>query len=74
MATLGQAMKESGQHYRLDLYLDKSDDDAAASTFGAARLQTVQSTLAAVIGDPSAAQIGKAKRDKNPRLELVKVR
>ncbi len=74
MATLGAAIKQSGQHYRLDLYMDQRYDDAAVSTFGPARLQAVQSALAGTIGDPTAAQIGKAKRDKNPRLELVKVK
>jgi hypothetical protein len=75
MTKLGQAMKESGQHYRLDLYMDQRYDDAAVSTFGPARLQVVQSALAAALGDPSAGpQIGKTKRDKNPRLELVKTK
>lgn len=74
MATLGAAIKESGQHYRLDLYMDQRYDDAAVSTSGPTRLQAVQTALAGTIGDPTAAQIGKAKRDKNPRLELVKVR
>jgi hypothetical protein len=75
MTKLGQAMRESGQHYRLDLYMDQRYDDAAVSTFGPARLQAVQSALAAALGDPSAApQIGKTKRDKNPRLELVKTK
>jgi hypothetical protein len=74
MATLGAAIKQSGQHYRLDLYMDQRYDDAAVSTFGPARLQAVQSALAGAIGDPNAAQIGKTKRDKNTRLELVKVK
>ncbi len=74
MATLGAAIKQSGQHYRLDLYTDQRYDDAAVSSFGPARLQAVQSALAGAIGDPAAAQIGKVKRDKNTRLELVKVK
>ncbi len=75
MARLGPAMKESGQHFRLDLYLDQEYDDATISTFGPARLQLLQSTLSGMVGDPDAAlQIGKTKRDKNPRLELVKVK
>ena len=74
MATLGAAIKQSGQHYRLDLYMDQRYDDAAVSSFGPARLQAVQSALAGATGDPTATQIGKAKRDKNTRLELVKVK
>ena len=75
MRELGEAMKASGQRYRLYLYMDQRYDDAAVSTFGKPRLQTLQSTLAAAIGDPAAApQIGTAKRDKNPRLELIKVK
>jgi hypothetical protein len=74
MTTLGQAIKSSGQRYRLDLYMSTQNDDAAAQTLGPSRLQIVQSTLNAALGDPGALQLGKTKRDKNPRLELVKVK
>lgn len=69
MGVLGQAIKESGQRYRLDLYVDVAGEAAAP-----ARLQLVQSSLAASVGDPAAVEVGKTKRDKNPRLEVVKTK
>ncbi len=74
LTTLAQGIKASGQRYRLDLYMDEHSDDAAVKGVGPLRLQSVQSTLAAAIGDPGAVQAGKTKRDKNPRLEVIKVK
>jgi hypothetical protein len=75
MTTLGQAMKESGQRYRLDLYVDQKYDDAAVGMFAASRIQTIQVALGNAGGDSAEAPaIGKTKRDKNPRLEVVKVK
>ncbi|HEY8257880.1 MAG TPA: hypothetical protein VIG08_09505 [Gemmatimonadales bacterium] len=75
MTSLGKAIKESGQRYRLDLYLDQRYDDATIATFAPARLQLLQSALGTAAGNPAAApEIGKTKRDKNPRLELVKIK
>ena len=75
MTTLGQAITASGQRYRLDLYVDQRYDDAAAGMFAMSRLQTVQGALGNAIGDPAAVPaIGKTKRDKNPRLEVVKTK
>lgn len=69
MVRLAQAIKESGQRYRLDLYVDQ-----ASEAQGSSRLQLVQTTLTASLGDPAAVEIGKTKRDKNPRLEVVKAK
>ncbi|MEO7986981.1 MAG: hypothetical protein ABI766_10645 [Gemmatimonadales bacterium] len=69
MAALGQAVKASGQRYRLDLYVDDAGESAAP-----ARLQLVQTTLAASVGDSSALETGKTQRDKHPRLEVVKAK
>jgi hypothetical protein len=75
MTTLGQAIKESGQHYRLDLYVDQKYDDAAVGMFAASRLQAIQVALGTAIGNPAAVPAaGKTKRDKNPRLEVVKAK
>lgn len=74
MAHLGAAIKASGERFRLDLYMDDRYDAAAVQAFGPGRLQQVQSSLAAVVGDTAAIQIGKSKRDKNPRLELNRIK
>ncbi len=75
MTTLGRAISASGQHYRLDLYLDQQDDDEAVRMLATSRLQTIQAALGDAIGDPAAVQaIGRIKRDRNPRLEVVKAK
>jgi hypothetical protein len=71
-AAMGQA---GGSSYRLDLYLDDRYDDAIVKTLGPERLSTVQGALSAALsGAQSTAriEIGKAKKDKHPRLEVVK--
>ncbi len=74
-ADIVAAMRAAGGRYRLDLYMDKTYQDAAAKMLGPQRLSTVQTMLVhASGGDVSAApQIGKVKRDGDPRLEIVKV-
>jgi len=74
MASLGAVIKASGQRYRLDLYMDQRYDDTAIRMFGPGRLERVASTLAGTIGDAGVVQAGKTKRDKNPRLEVIKVK
>jgi hypothetical protein len=75
MNTLGQAIRASGQHYRLDLYVDQKYDETAIGMFAANRLQAIQVALGTAIGDPVAVPVaGKTKRDRNPRLEVVKVK
>jgi hypothetical protein len=74
MAALGAAIKTSGQRYRLDLYMDQRYDDTAVRMFGPGRLGLIGTTLAGIIGDAGAVQAGKAKRDKTPRLEVLKVK
>ena len=66
MSRLGAAIKASGQRYRLDIYMEERYDAAAVQAFGPGRLQQVQASLAAAVGDTAAIQLGKTKRDKNP--------
>ncbi len=74
-ADIVAGMRAAGGRYRLDLYMDKRYDDGSAKMLGPQRLSTVQTMLVhASGGDPSAApQLGKVKRDGDPRLEIVKV-
>lgn len=75
MAQLAAAMGSAGGAYRLDLYLDERYEDEAVKTLGVQRLAAVE---AAVSGAPGAAQspvaleIGKTRKDKHPRLEIVR--
>lgn len=71
MAALAKGMQQAGGRFRLDLYMDERYDDVAVESYGPARLQLVESTLVAV-GPGLTLQVGKAKRDKDPRLEIVR--
>jgi len=73
-ARLGQAMREAGGRFRVDLYMDQRYDEAAAGMYGPGRLARLQQMLAAGAGDPaSVIETGKVKRDKDPRVEIVRV-
>lgn len=75
MAQLGGVMAQVGGTYRLDLYLDNRYEDAAAKSLGAQRLATVEAALADGLGGDhrtATLELGKTKRDKNPRLEVVR--
>jgi hypothetical protein len=75
MAQLAAAMGQVGGSYRLDLYLDGRYEDEIVKTLGAERLSLLQSALS---GAPNAAapapvlELGKIKKDKHPRLEIVR--
>ena len=75
MTQLAAAMGQAGGSYRLDLYLDDRYDEAIVKTLGAERLSTVQTALSDALGggqSTAALAIGKTKKDKHPRLEIVK--
>jgi hypothetical protein len=74
MATLAAALAQAKGTYRADIYLDKRYDDSAVEPLGSARLQTVQRALEAAGVASGVVTTGKAKKDKKPRLEIVKVR
>ena len=74
MKSIGRAIKESGAKYRVDMYVSKDYDDAEAKQLAASRITTVLGMLGdgAAVGDAVVA--GKAERNKDPRIEIVKVK
>lgn len=76
MAQVAAAMKQAGGSYRLDLYMDKQSGDVVVKTLGPQRLATAQASLVSGGAAPGAdgPQIGKSKKDGDPRLEIVKLK
>lgn len=74
MTRLAQALREVGGSYRTDIYLDQRYDAAAVSTIGPARLERVQAALENGGLSSGVLKSGRAKKDKNPRLEVIKVK
>ncbi len=76
MAQVAAAMKQAGGSYRLDLYMDKQSGDVVVKTLGPQRLAAVQASLVKGGASPGAdgPQIGKSKKDGDPRLEIVKLK
>jgi hypothetical protein len=75
MTQLAAGMAQLGGSYRLDLYLDQRYDDAIVKSLGAQRLSAVQTALSGAVGSAQPTpvlEVGKAKKDKHPRLEIVK--
>jgi hypothetical protein len=75
MTQLAAALAQLGGSYRLDLYLDQRYEDVIVKTLGAQRLSTVQTALSGAVGSAQTTpvlEVGKAKKDKHPRLEIVK--
>jgi hypothetical protein len=74
MSRLGTALHQVGGQYRLDLYMDNRYDDEALGMFGPQRLALVETALAAAGVEPGSLTTGQAKKDKHPRLEIVKAK
>jgi hypothetical protein len=74
MAKLGAAIAKAGATYRADIYLDKRYEDVAIAALGSARLKVVLASLQAAGLETGAVTAGKAKKDKHPRLEIVKAK
>ena len=74
MATLAAAIGKTGGSYRVDIYLDKRYDDVAVAPIGAARLKAVQAALEQAGLTSGVITPGTAKKDKKPRLEIVKAK
>jgi hypothetical protein len=72
MATLAEGMSEAGGTWRADIYVDKRYGDEAAAAIGSARLATVVSALEAGGLGKGAVAAGRTKKDKRPRLEIVR--
>jgi hypothetical protein len=76
MAQVAAAMKQAGGSYRLDLYMDQQSGDVVVKTLGPQRLATVRAALVegGAAPEPDGPQIGKSKKDGDPRLEVVKLK
>jgi hypothetical protein len=74
MSHLGAALRQVGGQYRLDLYMDNRYADDAVGMFGPQRLALVETALAEAGAEPGTLTTGQAKKDKHPRLEIVKAK
>jgi hypothetical protein len=74
MATLATVLRQVGGTYRADIYLDKHYQDEAAAAIGSARMKTVVAAIQAAGVAGVVLTPGKAKKDKRPRLEIVRVK
>ena len=71
MGKLQQAMRQAGDRYRVDIYMMQRYDDAAATMYGPGRLAVIQQVLST---DGPAVESGKVKRDKDARIEIVRLK
>jgi len=71
LGRLGQAMRQIGGRYRVDLYMMQRYDEAAAQMYGPGRLAAIQQLLGA---GGLAVEPGKVKRDKDARIEIVRLK
>ncbi len=74
MARLAAVITKAGGTYRADIYLNKGYDDAAIAPLGSARLKAILASLEGASVASGVVTAGKAKKDKKPRLELVKAK
>ncbi len=74
MLSAGQAMKAAGGNYRVDVYMDKKYSDEEIATLGAQRTTVVVSSLQAGGQLGEAVVPGKIGKDKEQRVEIVKVK
>jgi len=74
MLSAGQAMKAAGGTYRVDIYMDKKYSDQDISVLGPQRATVVVSSLMAGAQTPDAVVAGKVGKDKEQRIEIVKVK
>jgi hypothetical protein len=64
-------MRQIGGRYRVDLYMMQRYDEAAAQMYGPGRLAAIQQLLGA---GGLAVEPGKVKRDKDARIEIVRLK
>jgi hypothetical protein len=67
-------MKSSGGTYRVDVYMDKKYADAEIATLGPQRALVIVSLLQAAGQLGEAVVSGKVGKDKEQRVEIVKVK
>jgi hypothetical protein len=71
---LAAAIEKAGGAYRADIYLDKRYEDVAVQALGPARVKVVLVALEKAGLGSDVVTAGKVKKDKNPRLEIVKAK
>jgi hypothetical protein len=74
ITTVGQAIKESGNKYRVDIYMDKQYADADIAAIAPQRLGMIISVLQDRVQAGDAAIPGNIKKDKEQRVEIVKIK
>jgi len=74
MMSAGQAIKTAGATYRVDVYMDKKYADAESASLGAQRALVIVSLLQAGGQLGEAVVTGKVGKDKEQRVEIVKVK
>ena len=75
MTTAGQAISKAGGTYRVDIYMDKKYTDAEIASLGQQRAGIVVASLQAGGKlSPDLALVGKIGKDKEQRVEIVKVK
>jgi hypothetical protein len=77
MSQIAAALTQAGGKYRLDLYFDKRYDDVGVKTLGPQRFTLIQTALGkGGLGNTPGGvpKAGNTKKDKDPRLEIVKVK
>jgi hypothetical protein len=74
MLSAAQAMKASGSTYRVDVYMDKKYSEQEIATLGAQRTTVIVSTLQAGGQLGESVLPGKIGKDKEQRVEIVKVK
>jgi hypothetical protein len=75
MTTAGQAMSKAGSSYRVDIYMDKKYTEAEIASLGQQRGSIVVASLQAGGQlSPDLVTAGKIGKDKEQRVEIVKVK
>jgi hypothetical protein len=72
--TAGDAVKESGAKYRIDVYMDKNYSDADIATLGQARQGAIMSFMLERVQATGVMVPGNIKKDKEQRVEIVKIK
>jgi hypothetical protein len=72
MTQIGKAMAQAGGSYQIDIYLDQRYGEAELKMLGPSRIAAVREALQRISGGGVPVKPGKAKKDKNPRLEIVR--
>ncbi len=74
MLSAAQAMKADGGKYRVDLYMDKKYSEEEIASLGAQRMMVVVTSLQSGGQQAEAVTSGKIGKDKEQRVEIVKVK